>query len=61
MSDHIPNPVHGELYNLENDRTESNDLAQVHPELVNALAKEWQAWANDNMVVDWKVFENKEY
>ncbi|MCH1503374.1 MAG: arylsulfatase [Verrucomicrobiales bacterium] len=30
-----------ELYDLDNDRTELNDLATQHPERVQAMAKEW--------------------
>lgn len=33
-----------ELYNLETDRTELNDLAQQHPERVEALAKAFNQW-----------------
>jgi arylsulfatase len=34
-----------ELYNLEDDRTEANDLATKEPERVKELAAKWQAWA----------------
>jgi arylsulfatase len=34
-----------ELYNLENDPTESNDVANQHPDLVDSLSSVWQAWA----------------
>jgi arylsulfatase len=33
-----------ELYNLEIDRTELNDLAQQYPERVQAMAKSFNAW-----------------
>jgi len=33
-----------ELYNLETDRTELNDLAQEHPERVEAMAKTFNEW-----------------
>ncbi len=36
-----------ELYHLENDRTELNDLAATHPERVEAMAKEWFRWAEE--------------
>lgn len=36
-----------ELYNLDEDRTELNDLSQKHPERVEAMAKEWFRIAKD--------------
>jgi arylsulfatase A-like enzyme len=33
-----------ELYDVENDRTEINDLAQQQPDRVTRLVDEWQAW-----------------
>jgi len=36
-----------ELYDMEADRTETSDLAKKHPELVDKLGAQWQAWAND--------------
>jgi len=35
-----------ELYNMANDRTETQDLASQYPELVEQLATRWQAWAD---------------
>ena len=34
-----------ELYDLAADRTEANDLAAEHPELVAELIERWNAWA----------------
>lgn len=34
-----------ELYDLAEDRTESIDLAERHPDTVEAYARRWQAWA----------------
>lgn len=34
-----------ELYNLDEDRTEQNDLAAAHPEIVGELAQEWDHWS----------------
>lgn len=34
-----------ELYDMEKDRCETNDQAKEHPELVNALEREWREWA----------------
>lgn len=42
-----------ELYDLENDRTETQDLAASHPSLVAELATEWQRWADRVGVRPW--------
>ena len=42
-----------ELYDMENDRSETNDLALQHPEIVERLADEWDRWASENQVVPW--------
>jgi arylsulfatase len=34
-----------ELYDMEADRTEMNDLAEEHPDIVERLDAAWQAWA----------------
>jgi arylsulfatase len=34
-----------ELFNLAEDRTESNDLATKHPEKVKQMDELWQIWA----------------
>jgi arylsulfatase len=34
-----------ELYNLQTDRTELNDLAEKHPQRVEELSELYQAWA----------------
>jgi arylsulfatase len=34
-----------ELYDIEADRTEMNDLAAKHPDKVKELAAKWDAWA----------------
>lgn len=36
-----------ELYNMDADRTETNDLSNVYPKRVNAMAKEWFRIARD--------------
>jgi arylsulfatase len=40
-----------ELYNLEEDRTESRDLAESHPEKVKEMKAQWQSWAERADVV----------
>jgi arylsulfatase A-like enzyme len=42
-----------ELYNIEADRTEQNDLAGEQPELVAELSAEWDAWAQRADVGPW--------
>ena len=40
----------GELYDIENDRTELDDLAAKHPEIVARLDRAWNTWAEENFV-----------
>ena len=40
-----PGPGNWELYDMEADRTETNDLASERPDLVRSLAVLWQQWA----------------
>ncbi len=42
-----------ELYDLSNDRTESNNLAKTHPEIVEKLANAHKKWASENEVAEW--------
>jgi arylsulfatase A-like enzyme len=42
-----------ELYDIEEDRTETDDLALKFPEKVTHMAKMWQAWAERTGVVPW--------
>ena len=42
-----------ELYNVERDRSETNNLAREHPEEAQALANLWQAWAQRAKVLPW--------
>ncbi|MGB0655750.1 MAG: sulfatase-like hydrolase/transferase [Pirellulales bacterium] len=39
-------PIDWELYNLSNDRSETLDIADQHPEIVSAMDDEWQNFAN---------------
>lgn len=39
-----------ELYNLEEDRIEANNLAETYPEKVEEMAKMWEQWAQENNV-----------
>jgi arylsulfatase A-like enzyme len=40
-----------QLYDIESDRIEMQDLAEKRPEVVATLSKEWDAWASANQVV----------
>ncbi len=48
-------PSAWELYDLETDRTELNDLAAVHPEIVADLSARWQEWMNRVGVLPWET------
>ena len=39
-----------ELYDMENDRTELNDLAEKYPSTVHRLDSLWNIWADENYV-----------
>ncbi|MEM9722819.1 MAG: sulfatase/phosphatase domain-containing protein, partial [Bacteroidota bacterium] len=40
-----------ELYDLEVDRTETNNIADLHPTVVADLASYWEQWAKDKKVL----------
>jgi arylsulfatase len=42
-----------ELYDLEHDRSELDDKAGDHPELVTRLGEAWEEWATSAGVVPW--------
>ncbi len=42
-----------ELYNIDQDRVESKDLASKHPEKARELALKWEAWAKRALVLPW--------
>jgi arylsulfatase len=44
-----------ELYDVEADRTEQNDLAARQPERVKQMAAQWEAWAQRVGVQPWTV------
>ena len=39
-----------ELYDLEADRTETNNLTEQHPEIVEQMDRMWEKWADENNV-----------
>ena len=47
-----------ELYDMEADRTELNNLAEKMPGKVKKMVAEWQAWADRVGVQPWP-FQNK--
>lgn len=46
-----------ELYDLEADRSEINNLAAKYPDKVTALETEYLAWAKKVVVVDWNTIK----
>jgi arylsulfatase A-like enzyme len=46
-------PDDWELYDLAMDRVERNNLAARHPDFVQTLAAEWEAWAKRTNVDPW--------
>ena len=42
----MPYELKWELYNLADDRCETNDLAAKHPERLESMIKAWETWAN---------------
>ena len=51
-------PTRWELFDMNTDRTELNDLADSHPEKLKEMVGKWQAWANRVGVQPWP-FKNK--
>ena len=48
-----------ELFNLEDDRTEFNNLADRRPDKMKELAAKYDAWAERVGVVPWEVFSSR--
>ena len=42
-----------ELYNLNEDRSELNDLSKKYPERANQMAEKWEAWAIEAKAKPW--------
>jgi arylsulfatase len=40
-----------ELFDMDKDRTEMNDIAEDHPTLVKEMAEKWQKWANRTGII----------
>ncbi len=43
-----------ELFDMETDRTEQQDLAQTEPQRVSVMARAWEEWAARCQVLDWE-------
>jgi arylsulfatase len=50
-STRMPHEIKWELYNLAEDRCETNDLAERYPRRVQAMAAKWEEWAQHVGVV----------
>ena len=44
-----------ELYDMSSDRSETNDLAAQHPDIVADLRAEWERWAERIGLIPWEV------
>ncbi|MGB1927176.1 MAG: sulfatase/phosphatase domain-containing protein, partial [Rubripirellula sp.] len=51
-------PTRWELFDMDLDRTELNDLSETHPEKLDEMVSKWQTWADRVGVQAWP-FENK--
>ncbi len=43
-----------ELYDMETDRTEQNNLVEAYPEVTQSMIQKYQTWADRVGVVDWQ-------
>ena len=48
-----------ELYDLDADRSELNDLRETHPERTSQMAEKWEAWAIEANAKPWPWNRNK--
>lgn len=44
-----------ELYDMDTDRTEQNNLGEKMPEKLNAMVAQWQKWADRVGVQPWPI------
>ena len=52
MARHFPDEW--ELYDIARDRSEIENVAADHPDVVDELSRDWQAWADRVGVVPWQ-------
>lgn len=57
-SKRMPHEIKWELYNLAEDRCETNDLALKYPERVKSMSDEWERWAK-RVKVDYTPLSNQ--
>ena len=50
-----------ELYDLDVDRTETNDMSKLYPAIVEELSNAWHHWADMNAVVNYKELDLEIY
>ncbi len=48
-----------ELYKLEEDRTEMNNLSITFPEIVKEMSEMYDNWATTNKVLPWNEIEKR--
>ncbi|MEM0898028.1 MAG: arylsulfatase [Verrucomicrobiota bacterium] len=48
-----------ELYNLRKDRTELNDLSEIHPDRLQSMISAYEDWAERIGVIEWSELEGK--
>ncbi len=46
-----------ELYDMEADRVEMHNVADDHPEVVDKMSGQWQAWADRVGVIEWRSWD----
>lgn len=52
----LPKPFGEErwqLFDMDNDRTETRDQASQHPEIVEEMVKKYEVWAKEHNVLNW--------
>ena len=53
-------PLRWELYDMSADRTEMNNLASEHPDLVKKMTAMYDDWAKRSYVLPWASWWEKE-
>jgi arylsulfatase len=50
-----------ELYDLDVDRTETNDMSKLYPAIVEKISNAWHHWADMNAVINYKELDLEIY
>jgi arylsulfatase A-like enzyme len=53
VTSNVRDPSSWELYDLSEDRSESCDMREERPDVVERLTREWRRWAGDTDVLPW--------